>query len=231
VDLALLYDEPAEHPELANLGTEVAEQLQSPLAARLSVFWAAWQDLGGPTPRGRFPLADQLDLARSGVCLAGVDRRGSLRLPMGRALAENLRRETLEMLLSRQSSLLDARLRDPLGLVALGRRVVTKQVLFPARFLYTFEMGDIARNEEAVEHYAATRGETRSVLVRAAMEWRRTGWSDDEVVARLLGAHLADLYSELIAVALDHATRPESRSALLAWRARLLKEDDPCASS
>ena len=61
-----------------------------------------------------------------------------------------------------------AEIRTPAGLVSRGPRRLTKIVLFPVRFLFTAETGQVGTNTLAVEHYLASAYAPAAALVTAA---------------------------------------------------------------
>ena len=63
-------------------------------------------------------------------------------------------------------------MRTPSLLVARGPRHLTKVVLFPVRFLFTAETGEVGTNSAAAEHYLASARGPAAKLVSAAAGWR-----------------------------------------------------------
>jgi hypothetical protein len=195
VDLALLLDRP--DPADASAVDQLTSQVRAtglPLAGRLSVFW---------DPEGRLPAADRLDLLRSGVLLAGTDRRDRLVEP---SLDELIRggAEFAVDVLGRPDRL--AEITDARATADAGPRTASKVALFPVRFLYTSRAGRIGPVAPAIEHYLARAGiGPRRDLVAAAAGWR-TGWDPGEPdrAAGLLAAGLVPLYDEFVE---EYATR------------------------
>ena len=226
VDLAVIVDgmeaDPASSMNLVR--QSVADRLATPLAARLSVFWSSWAELGLERPRGRFPLVDRIDLADTGVCIAGEDRRSELRLPFGEDRRAALVVEGAELMVGKLiNSETEALIRDPRRLVAASCREVTKLVLFPVRFLYTLETGRADGNAPAVRWYESRRGVPAARLAAAALEWRSRGL-DRSATPRLLEAELGPLYGELIsayALALPKYGRADLAGVLSACALRL----------
>jgi len=199
VDVALVLDElsPAVADRMARVQAAVRERIAAPAASRLSIFWSTWDDLASGAARGRFPLADRVDLALAGRPLFGPDRRGEVLLPAGDARTAALVIEAatfaVEKLGAKERG---AALRDPARLAAAGARDASKAVLFPARFLYTLDTGRVATNDASAEHYLA-RGGAATALVAAAIRWRTSGLGDEAAAAALLAAELGPLYAEL----------------------------------
>jgi hypothetical protein len=85
-------------------------------------------------------------------------------------------------------------LRDPAALAAADARTVTKNVLFPVRFLATLHTGRAGSNADAVRWYVEERRGPASPLVAAAARWRDEGVGPD--AADLLAEHLPTLHGE-----------------------------------
>jgi hypothetical protein len=104
-------------------------------------------------------------------------------------------------------------------------RRLTKQVLFPVRFLFTAATGRVGTNQLAVEHHLATPGAPAQRLVAAGLGWRDAA-PDDEAAMALLGAEMVPLYLHYID---DHRERlaalgrPELAAAFAEWRRRILE--------
>ena len=115
-------------------------------------------------------------------------------------------------------------LRTPSRLVSRGTQRLTKVVLFPVRFLYTAETGQVGTNIAAVAHYLADPDAPASSLVRAALTWRLQPPADGEAID-LLSRELLSLYIYYID---DHITRLRAihqvplADSFNQWRARLL---------
>jgi hypothetical protein len=115
-------------------------------------------------------------------------------------------------------------IRVPSRLVSRGPRRLTKVVLFPVRFLYTAETGQVGTNTFAAEHYLASAHAPATRLVAAALAWRLEPPADDEATA-LLGRELIPLYVQYLD---DHITRLHAvnhqrlADSFRRWRSRLL---------
>jgi len=101
---------------------------------------------------------------------------------------------------------------------------VTKIVLFPVRFLFTAETGQVATNAVAAEHYLAGANPPAATLVTAALAWRLEPPSADQATA-LLSRELIPLYIQYLD---DHIARLNAidhhrlAGRFERWRARLL---------
>jgi hypothetical protein len=114
---------------------------------------------------------------------------------------------------------------SPERLLARGVRRVTKLVLFPVRFIYTADTGEVGTNEAAVARYLRDEQAPSKPLVAAALEWRTTAPRAEAAAAELLRKHMVPLYLHFID---DHIRRLDSLgetelvAALGAWRQRLV---------
>ncbi len=227
VDVALILDEVRDDTDtrMAEVRRRVKEQFGTPLAARLSIFWASWEDLTRHTRRGRFPLVDQYDLLHHGLLLTGEDHRSQVTLPSGEALRDGFIAEAASFMLEK----LAVPTRDPLllsatYLVSQGLREVAKAVLFPVRFLFTADVGTLATNAEAVAHYLERRKGPASALVREAGRWRDEGLGEAAAVQKALRAGLLPLHRELVETYRAHLLRmgrAELAQGLAQWWERL----------
>jgi hypothetical protein len=244
VDLGLIVGDPLRDGDAATIEAvaDGEKRKGTPLHERLSVFWGTPSTLAGGRVGGRFPPLDRLDLIESGRLLAGEDTvRPALPRPGKSELVLTGAEFALEHLAGisepgdasadRLGSLAAAgedaieELRSPELLAARGVRHVTKQVLFPVRFMYTAATGHVGTNGAAVEHYLAQPAAAGPRLVQAALAWRGDPPDDQPAVARLLGEQLVPLYAEYID---DHIPRlatlgrPDLAQAFAEWRRRLL---------
>jgi hypothetical protein len=107
-------------------------------------------------------------------------------------------------------------------LVRRGPRCLTKIVLFPVRFLFTAEAGQVGTNELAVEHHLATRHAPAADLVAAALAWRIAAPGDNAV--ELVRRDLVPLYLHYIddhIARLTGAGRGDLTVAFEGWRDRI----------
>jgi hypothetical protein len=149
------------------------------LADRLSIFYGDWSSFGSLPPAARLGVVDRSDLMDNGVLMAGIDRPACDGVRPSR---DELIAETAEFL----SYWLSQR-RAAEQLIAAGPRVLTKNVLFPVRFLYTHATGRAGGNQEAVDWYREL-GSPHAELSIAALQWR--SGDVDRVAARgLLERH------------------------------------------
>lgn len=188
VDVAVLVDRCDESVGgiVGRIVESTRRQLGPGLADRLSVFYGDWNSFAAPPPTARMGAIDRLDLMDSGVLMAGVDRRASDGV---RPTREELVAETAEFL----PYWLTQR-RDSEELIAAGPRELTKNVLFPVRFLYTHATGRAGGNQEAVDWYRES-GRPHAALATAALGWR-SGHVDPATAFSLLERHLDGLYAE-----------------------------------
>jgi len=241
VDLGLILQDPLRAKDRMAI-YKVARSLRtggSTLDERLSVFWGTPSTLRGQGRGGRFPPLDRLDLLDYGRLLTGQDARSNVARPEQAELLVAGAEFALGYLGGARK--LPGRLRDwaplrpgddnvlneiraPSRLVSCGPRRLTKVVLFPVRFLFTAETGQVGTYTLAVEHYLAKAYAPAATLVTAALAWRLEPPTDDEATA-LLGRELIPLYVHYID---DHITRLRTvnrqrlADSFHRWRTRLL---------
>jgi hypothetical protein len=211
----------------------------SALDQRLSVFWGTPATLGGQRRGGRFPPLDRLDLLDYGRLLAGQDLRSVAARPdqaellvagaefalgyLGGAAKLPDRLRSWARLRRPDDTVLNE-IRTPSRLVSRGPRRLTKIVLFPVRFLFTAETGQVGTNTLATEHYLASANPAAAALVSAALAWRLEPPAADEATA-LLSRELIPLYIQYID---DHIARLRATDRyrlavrFQRWRTRLL---------
>ena len=241
VDLGLILKNPVRAADRLTIRTAARSVRAggSALDQRLSVFWGTPATLQGQRRGGRFPPLDRLDLLEYGRLLTGTDARSAVARPdrtellvagaefalgyLGGAarLPDRLRRRALFG--SRDDDVL-TEIRTPSRLVSAGPRRVTKIVLFPVRFLFTAQTGQVGTNTLAARHYLASPDVPATSLVSAALAWRLEPPADGEAAA-LLGRELVPLYVHYID---DHIARLRAvghhrlADRFHRWRTRLL---------
>jgi hypothetical protein len=241
VDLGLILADPVRVKDRLTI-RNVARSVKaggSALDQRLSVFWGTPATLQGQRRGGRFPPLDRLDLLEYGRLLTGTDARSAVARPdrtellvagaefalgyLGGAarLPDRLRQRALFR--SRDDDVL-TEIRTPARLVSAGPRRVTKIVLFPVRFLFTAQTGQVGTNTLAARHYLASPDAPATSLVAAALAWRLEPPADGEAAA-LLGRELVPLFVHYID---DHIARLRAvgqyrlADRFHRWRTRLL---------
>jgi hypothetical protein len=188
IDVAVLVDlcDESVPPLIGAVVTSSQQQLGPGLADRLSIFYGDWESFGVPPQTARLGVIDRLDLIEHGVLMHGVDDRAHRGV---RPTRDELVAETADFL-----SYWETQRREPGELIAAGARVLTKNVLFPVRFLYTHATGRAGANQDAVAWYRE-HGGPHADLARAALDWR-SGDVDPIVARGLLERHLDALYAE-----------------------------------
>jgi hypothetical protein len=182
------------------------------------VFWGTPATLQGQRRGGRFPPLDRLDLLEYGRLLTGTDARSAVARP-----------DRTELLVAGAEFALGSlggttEIRTPSRLVSAGLRKMTKVVLFPVRFLFTAQTGQVGTNTLAARHYLASPDAPATSLVAAALAWRLEPPADGEAAA-LLGRELVPLYVHYID---DHMARLRAlghdrlADRFHRWRTRLL---------
>jgi hypothetical protein len=188
IDIAVLVDRCDESisPLISAVATSSRQQLGPGLGDRLSIFYGDWLSFAAPPKAARLGAIDRLDLLEYGVLMYGADRRADYGI-----------RPTRDELVAETAAFLPgwmAQRRDADDLIAAGARVLTKQVLFPVRFLYTHATGRAGANQDAVTWYCE-QGRPHAALAQAALEWR-SGSIDATAARALLDHHLDGLYAE-----------------------------------
>ena len=241
VDLGLILEDPVRAKDRMTI-RKAARSVRaggSALDGRLSVFWGTPATLQGRSRGGRFPPLDRLDLLEYGRLLTGTDVRSAVARPSHTELLVAGAEFALGYLggadqlpdrlrgwarLRRQDDSMLTEIRTPARLVSRGPRRVTKIVLFPVRFLFTAETGQVGTNTLAATHYLASPDAPATSLVAAALAWRLEPPADDEATA-LLSRELIPLYVHYVD---DHIARLRAvnhhrlAGRFQRWRARLL---------
>jgi hypothetical protein len=220
VDLGLILEDPVRAVDRLTIRTAARSVRAggSALDQRLSVFWGTPATLQGQRRGGRFPPLDRLDLLEYGRLLTGTDARSAV-----------VRPDRTELLVAGAEFALGylgktTEIRTPARLVSAGPRRVTKIVLFPVRFLFTAQTGQVGTNTLAARHYLASPDAPATSLVAAALAWRLEPPADGEAAA-LLGRELVPLYVHYVD---DHIARLRAvghrrlADRFHRWRTRLL---------
>src|SRR5688572_4773518 len=188
-------------------------------ADRLSVFWGSVRTLSDETEGGRFPPLDRLDLIKYGRLIAGIDVRSELRPPSRKELVVAGAEFALWRLANEEVTAL---IRDAESLARSDSKTLTKLVLYPVRFMFTAQTGDVGRNEAAVEHYVARAKGPAAELVRLALDWRNAGPAPGDVDAiRAISAGAVPLYEDFLSHHEDrlrHYKRQDLAQAFAKWR-------------
>lgn len=195
IDIALVLSEVDEQtaPLVDEVRGRIAARYTSPLASRVSIFWADEEHVRtGKRGDVRLGPVDRLDLLDSGVLLYGLDSR-----------EPGIRPSREELILAAAEFAAGKFTREYLSktgvdLVAAGPRDASKFVLFPVRFLYTLESGNIGKNEAAANWYIES-GRPSRQLVEAATAWREEGIRDPSAAAKLIDSETAGLFEEFFA--------------------------------
>ncbi|MGB8388292.1 nucleotidyltransferase domain-containing protein [Mycobacterium sp.] len=222
VDLGVVLSDPVEQSDNAAI-QKVADAVRtggSDLHERLSIFWGTPAILGGSSTGGRFPPLDRLDLLEHGRLLSGRDVREGIARPSRSELLTVGAEFALDYLGGRRDAQISgspslgsmspgddsvlAEIRSPALLILRGARRLTKVVLFPVRFLYTAQTGQVGTNAIAVTRYLADPQAPAGELVTAALGWRLAPPTDTSQALALLARDLIPLYMHFIA---DHQTR------------------------
>jgi hypothetical protein len=224
VDVAIILGSttPATAGRIATVQSLVVEKNTTPLAGRLSLFWADWPGVrSGDGEHLRLGPVDRLDLLDSGQLLLGSD----LREPSVRPSREELVLMSADLILSKFTESYLGRLRDSEALVAGGPHLLSKTILFPVRFMYTLGTGQIGLNEDSAHWYAAE-GLPGGALALKAIEWRAGGIDDADLAVQTLEAgDLATLHAECMGRYANHldALGETARATGLAQRSAVVQ--------
>jgi hypothetical protein len=222
VDLGLVLRDPllaGDSNEAAGLVASV-KGTNKPFADRLSVFWGSPASLAGTSSGGRFPPLDRLDLLKYGRLLLGDDLRSRFAPPTRKELVVAGAEFALWRLATEE---VVGKLRDSEALARSDPKTLTKLVLYPVRFMFTAQTGEVGRNEAAVEHYLSAKGRS-SALARLALACRAAEQVNPALAQPVIAAEVLPLYDEFLA---DHEGRlteygrADLAAAFADWRARL----------
>ena len=199
VDFGLVLGDPLDERDakaVDRLLTEVKAD-GVPLAERLSVYWGSLGMLSGSERGGRFPPLDLLDLKQFGRLLAGRDIRYQLRSPTLRELVVSSAEFALKTLSIPEVT---SRLRNPDELANAEVKRLTKFVLYPVRFLFTAQTGQVGMNQEAVEHFLTVENGPAANLARKGLEWRtKPPNPNDQAVVDMLEKGVLSIYRIFLA--------------------------------
>lgn len=220
VDVAFVLGDPLLATDSESVSRLVASIKASrrPFADRLSVFWGSPDSLTRGEG-GRFPPLDRLDLIKYGRLLAGIDVRARLQPPSRKELVV----AGAEFALSRLGNEeVIAKIKNPESLARSDSKTLTKLILYPVRFMFTAETGDVGRNDAAVAHYVARAKGPAAELVRLALEWRNDAPPPgDAAAARAISAGVLALYEGFLSDHEDrlrHYERQDLAQAFGKWR-------------
>jgi predicted nucleotidyltransferase len=224
IDIGLVLDDP-----LLSTDSEAVRELTAsikatgrPFADRLSIFWGSVASLSGISPGGRFPPLDRLDLIKHGRLLAGSDVRNKLPPPTHKELVLAGAEFALRRLCTDD---IIGKLKNPEALAQSDPRTLTKLILFPVRFMFTAQTGEVGRNDAAVDYFVAAAPGVSSALARLALDWRNAeDWAGDNSAAHAIAAGVLPLYRDFVS---DHEQRmreygrPDLAEAFQKWQQRL----------
>lgn len=204
VDIGFVLDDPLQATDSEGV-IELAASIKAtemPFADRLSIFWGSINSLSGITPGGRFPPLDRLDLIKYGRLLSGIDIRKKLLLPTHRELVLAGAEFAVWRLCTDE---IIEKLKNPEKLAQSDTKILTKLILFPVRFLFTAQTGEIGRNEAAVEYFVTHSSGTSSILVRLAFDLRNAKDVQAQTsITNAIAAGVLPLYRSFVS---DHERR------------------------
>lgn len=199
VDLGLVLNDPLDAQDGGAVDRLTIEIKASaiPLAERLSVYWGSVGTLSGIASGGRFPPLDLHDLKQFGRLLAGRDVRSQLQSPTLRELVVSSAEFALKILSTPEVT---SRLRNPVEFANASTKMLTKHVLYPVRFIFTAQTGQIGMNDKAVEYFSGVATGPAAELARKGFQWRYDPPDPgDRAVVELLRNGVLPLYRMFLA--------------------------------
>jgi hypothetical protein len=176
LDLALVVEDGLRDPELASIRA-IAAELSADWAGKLSIFWT---DRSFAT--GRFPPLDRVDLIDHGVGLVARERVRPPR-PSLAEIRQYLSGTPLETWSAAASRFAAAD-----ALAEKDRKPYLRALLYPARFVMSWQTGRMASNDDAVAYCVDAAGQSLpkdldTDLLRRALECRRAAADSDRLFA------------------------------------------------
>ena len=170
IDMALVVDDPLTAAALDAL-REDAARASPDLAAKLSVFWA-----DRAFSAGRFPPLDRVDFVDHAVALMEREAIRPAR-PTTAEIRDYLRGQPFEAWAANAAKFAALETLEP-----ANHKPYLRAQLYPARFVYSWETGRIASNDDAVAYLAGHRLEGLDVeLVSRALRCRDAARDPDEL--------------------------------------------------
>lgn len=201
IDIACIFDDTVKSDDISAIVSEF-QTIHLPISKdRLSVFWstrAAMNAIHGKV--GRFPELDKLDLIAYGDLFFGEDCRSSFPKPSHKDILIDSCQFALERLY--HSKEIFEKILNPEQMIN-DIRLLTKLVLFPARFIYTAKIFDVAVNDRSVQYFIENQKyDIGSIkLLQSAIQWRMSGKIEDvEAALKLISTELIPLYKIYIQI-------------------------------
>jgi hypothetical protein len=222
IDMGIILEDVAQGAEQIEAIKGDAVQKYPHVKNNISIFWGTIASINGRLDAGRYPPFDRLDLIEHALLLCGKDIRNRLLRPTRRELEIASAEFALDYLGSQEriQEFLDCSL-----LAKKGEVYVTKTVLFPPRFLYMAQTGEVAGNDVSCEYYTKNFSGGDARLVAEGYRWRMESLPDDtDTVAKVLEVGLRDLYCKFIDLyveKMDIYGEQDLKTKLLAWRKKL----------
>jgi len=162
----------------------------------ISIFWGSIESINGHIVGGRYPPFDRLDLVEHALLLSGNDIRNKLLKPSRKELEIAGALFALEYLGNKERI---EEFHHCGHIIAKGTVYTTKTILFPARFIYLANTGEIASNDTSYEYYIDNFTGPDAYLVEQGYKWRFNSLPKDlEQVKLNLQEGLVPLYSKFI---------------------------------
>ncbi len=170
VDVAILVEHDLTPAAIEEINTAARDASQD-WAKKLSIFWADRR-----FQKGRLPPLDKMDLIEHGVALFERDKVRPDRVSLDE-VREYLSGDPLRRWVENVRHLID---RDAIG--PDDQKPIVRAHLYPARFVYSWQTGKMASNDDAVAFLHA--GETAGLdlhLIDMALACRRAARDADEL--------------------------------------------------
>lgn len=201
IDIACIFNDHVTIHEAEKIIFEFQKMVLPFSNDRLSIFWGTCASINSSESEfGRFPLLDKLDLIEYGHLFFGRECRSQLIRPSHKDLLIDSCQFALNRLFKDKNIL--NKILNPVLLVN-DLRMMTKLILFPARFIYTAQTGDVAINHVSVEYFIQNQPDDSGIiqLLKYAEHVRMTGiLSDKKEALNLLFKYLAPLYKIYIGI-------------------------------
>lgn len=221
IDIGIILDDPLFKNDaqcIQKIQSDASEK-HSSVKNQVSIFWGSLTSINGINDAGRYPPFDRLDLIDHALLLIGEDVRAKLQRPSKKELEIAGAEFALEYLGSKEAI---EELFDYETIIQKGSAHVSKTVLFPARFIYLEETGEIAGNDVSYQYYIDHFSGPDADLVKHGYQWRFDSLPDDVTqVSELLRNGLGNLYLRFIDIyvqQMDLYEEEDLKIKLMKWK-------------
>ncbi len=162
----------------------------------VSIFWGSVESINGASGDGRYPPFDRLDLIDHALLVNGIDIREQLTRPSKQALETASAKFALAYLGNTE------RIEEFFAcdqIAAKGTVYITKTILFPARFIYLQQSGEVAGNAASYQFYIDNFQGYDAELVALGYHWRTQPLPESiSAITEPLSKGLVPLYQRFI---------------------------------